>query len=862
MWRLALCAVLLFVCDSILVAQGTHEIDTLIMQDNSVSGGGFQSDVTITTDGLTVYSSADVSGIFKSVDGGLRYENISEGLKSPKVATLAITPDNDQILYAGTGDKGGSGGLYRSTNGGDTWTQTAQGDLAQFAGNHSSNTDPLPSGHPRSNGDLIVIDEGSMASTFTDDIVIAGSYDTGVVFFDDGGDVKLSDVEPLGHVRALARQDALPNAVFAAIQFSNTALNGVYQIDYTNPLAPVSTQVYPTLRPEGLTVLSNGHVYAAIGDKGIVKYDGISWQEVNTGLDINNANRQWTAVTGYVLNGLDVVYAGTNNLGGNASGANYSNVWRTVNSGTTWSALVVPNGNVSSQILGQTYDWWYTLSAFQQGALGKKNSVVSAIDVATGPSATSVSDDIIYVSGRGGIWKSDDGGANWSPAVYNMQVTANRGVAVNPNNPAQVAIANTDYVVLQSSDRFADGNISRDKPSGSESRAYDIIFDAKADDLIIGVGDRDSNTDGGGEVYIKPAATVGNPSDSGWTDMDLLSASSANDGRVQAVSYGYHDGVGTTSRILLAMVEGEGVYRHHAGTWTLSTGINNIGSTKRSRFVWPDSENSPIVYLLDLRAGLYRSNDGGQTWVDIWPSMSFKNNDFFNTGYITADDLDPTTIYVSIQGNNGSPIGTGFRVYRMTNADTNIFGAPGTADITDISFHSGSTAITRPGPIVLGPAGKLWVTQQQNSPSGTTAGIFVMEHPSTDLSFVDLTTAQYQNTVIQPSGIDASSDGHVYISQSGTGLVKLKYAGTANMGLTNTCIDIYPEPTGSIYTVSGTLDQYDIDILDDSSSVYLTLCNTGPAVSIDTSSLPEGIFFIRVAHQTDPSLHVQKILKF
>ena len=97
MWRLALCAVLLFVCDSILVAQGTHEIDTLIMQDNSVSGGGFQGDVTITTDGLTVYSSADVSGIFKSVDGGLRYENISEGLKSPKVATLAITPDNDQI---------------------------------------------------------------------------------------------------------------------------------------------------------------------------------------------------------------------------------------------------------------------------------------------------------------------------------------------------------------------------------------------------------------------------------------------------------------------------------------------------------------------------------------------------------------------------------------------------------------------------------------------------------------------------------------------------------------------------------------------------------------------------------------------
>jgi len=137
---------------SSLLAQTGTPVSQIYLDENNVSGGGFQSDVTITDDGLTVYSSADVSGIFKSIDGGLNYENINEGLKSPKVASLAITPDNEVILYAGTGDKGGSGGLFRSTDAGDFWELTGDGNNAQFAGNHSSSNDPVPLSHPRSWG--------------------------------------------------------------------------------------------------------------------------------------------------------------------------------------------------------------------------------------------------------------------------------------------------------------------------------------------------------------------------------------------------------------------------------------------------------------------------------------------------------------------------------------------------------------------------------------------------------------------------------------------------------------------------------------------------------------------------------------
>ena len=750
--------------------EGGLESASIAILNNNVSGGGFQSDVTITDDGLTVYSSADVSGVFKSTNGGLSFSSRNEGLRSSKIASLTITPDNDQILYAGTGEKGGSGGLFRSVDGGDTWFLTGDGVKAQFAGNHASTNDPLPVGHPRSNGDLIVVDPGEDNTSYTDDIVIAGTYKNGVRLFIQGGEIEASAVNTQGFVRSVAHDPALPNTAFAAIQFSDKTKNGIYRIDYTNPSDPISTLEYTTERPEGLTVLGNGHVYAAIGADGIVKYDGTSWGLQNSGLSINNENRQWTAVAGYVNESDDIIYAGTNNRGGSADGTNYSSIWRTVDGGNSWTPLVDADTNVTDQIHGQSFNWWYRIEAFRQAGLGRTNNVISSIDIARGADANSVSDDIIYVSGRGGIWKSENGGGLWEPAVSNMQATSNNGVAVNPNDPTQVVLANTDYVVLETANRFSNSDISRDKPPSAESRAYDIIFDVSSNELVLGVGDRDRNESG--EVFIKSATSLGNPSGSDWTNTDLSAATSATNGRVRAVAYGYHNGSSATSQTILASVEGEGVFRRHNGIWSKSSGIS-IGSTDRSNFIWPDNGNSGVVYLLDLSSGFFRSNDGGQSWTDIWPSMKFNNNNFFNTGHIAASDENPTTLFVSIQGKVDSPIGTGFRVFRMTDADTAIFGPPGTTGITDITNHSGSSKIKRPGPLVFGPYGNLWLTQQQDSKNSIDAALFVMEKPLTAESFTDVTTNEYRNSVISPSGIDVSTDGHIYISQNGLGVVKI-----------------------------------------------------------------------------------------
>ncbi len=877
MIRLVLWSLFIFYATSKATTQSSSIVTSIIVDDNNVSGGGFQSDVTITDDGLTVYSAADVSGIFKSTDGGLSYKTINQGLESPKVATLAITPDNDQILYAGTGDKGNTGGLFRSIDGGNSWQITLEGRQAKFSGNQTDAMDSLTvGGHPRSNGDLIAVVTGPDSDSFLDDIVIAGTYKEGVKIFISGGEEEVTFPEHLntaGFVRSVAYNPSIPNTAFIAVQFNDEMYeNGIYQIDFSDINAISSEFAFETENPEGLVVLSSGRVYGAVGEAGIVRYTGTQWVSINNNLDdpaVGRLNRKWTSITGYVKQNAnstsDIVYACVNNRIGELAGSNFSSVWRTRNGGQVWEPLADDLSSISHQIYGQPYDWWYSTDAFQNASLGKGNNVISSIEVARGPFPNGVADDIIYLSGRGGIWRSADGGDNWNPAVYNMQATANNDVAVNPNNSKQIAIANTDYVVLETSDRFRNGNISRDRPENSASRGYDVIFDSKANEIILGVGKRDDNE--GGEVYKKSALSLG--TNSPWVNTNLNSTIS-NEGRVRAITYGYHDGSDPSDAVtILAVVENKGVYRYHNGVWQQSTDTGTglgltINKTERSNFIWPDNLNSGVVYLLDLSTGFFRSNDGGQSWTNIWPCMAFRNNDFFNTGYITASDHDPTTLYVSMQSDETSScIGRSFKVFRMEDADEGFFGDPDTDDdILDISYHTNNTKIKRPGPIAIGHNGKLWLTEQQDSKNGISAGLFVIEDPQNDMTFTEVTTEDYRDLVIQPSGMDVSSDGYVYIAQNGMGLAKIKYTDTANIGLSDACIEIYPDPTNSIFTISGDLSMYDIEIIDGNGDVHSPVDNAGTTVCIDVSDLPLGTFLIRASHIMTDELIIQKILKF
>lgn len=58
-------------------------------------------------------------GVFKSINGGDTWTE--SGLDFIKIRSLVVDPVDDKILYAGTGDNNTNGGIYKSNNGGDTW---------------------------------------------------------------------------------------------------------------------------------------------------------------------------------------------------------------------------------------------------------------------------------------------------------------------------------------------------------------------------------------------------------------------------------------------------------------------------------------------------------------------------------------------------------------------------------------------------------------------------------------------------------------------------------------------------------------------------------------------------------------------
>lgn len=57
-------------------------------------------------------------GVWKSSDSGKTWHTTNQGLTTLNVRALAMAPTDSQVLYAGTNGSG----LYRSTNGGDSWT--------------------------------------------------------------------------------------------------------------------------------------------------------------------------------------------------------------------------------------------------------------------------------------------------------------------------------------------------------------------------------------------------------------------------------------------------------------------------------------------------------------------------------------------------------------------------------------------------------------------------------------------------------------------------------------------------------------------------------------------------------------------
>jgi photosystem II stability/assembly factor-like uncharacterized protein len=74
------------------------------------------------------YMATPGGGVWKTTDGGLVWEPIFDAARVSSVGALALAPSNPEIVYVGTGEELEGDGVYRSADGGATWTNVGLRD--------------------------------------------------------------------------------------------------------------------------------------------------------------------------------------------------------------------------------------------------------------------------------------------------------------------------------------------------------------------------------------------------------------------------------------------------------------------------------------------------------------------------------------------------------------------------------------------------------------------------------------------------------------------------------------------------------------------------------------------------------------
>jgi hypothetical protein len=80
------------------------------------------------TDANTIYIGAPSGGLWRSTDGGTTWTALTANLPTLGVSSVLVHPTTPTTIFVGTGDRDAgdateNGNFYRSTNTGGSWTQ-------------------------------------------------------------------------------------------------------------------------------------------------------------------------------------------------------------------------------------------------------------------------------------------------------------------------------------------------------------------------------------------------------------------------------------------------------------------------------------------------------------------------------------------------------------------------------------------------------------------------------------------------------------------------------------------------------------------------------------------------------------------
>ncbi|MFO7531674.1 MAG: hypothetical protein R6W93_04380, partial [Candidatus Limnocylindrales bacterium] len=476
-------------------------------------------------------------------------------------------------------------------------------------------------------------------------------------------------------------------------------------------------------------------LFVAGGTEGIFRLDESGLVAVNEGVPLGSA--VWTSIAGYETDGTTVLLASCDPCQAGPDGR-YASIIRSVDGARTWHP-VTTRERIDLRVVG-TGEPWSLAEARPEYVPGDPGFAALQL-VARAPRHDEPDGGTIFAAARGGVWRSANGGDSWAPVVSGLGGLGTRGVAGDPNDGQRVLLGADGLGSLSSDDGFEHVDlVLRDPPGapGWSPRAYATVFDTtrSPSGAIVALGDAGAREGG---IYESAGPHPGRWQDTGFTDeVPGMRPTSV------AVGRDLHG-----ERVLLATAHpGGGVVRKVAGgPWVrvdASDAYSDPKSIRRADLRWV--RDTPVVYLLDPMAGVYRSNDAGLTWSLIWRNRS-------NTPGTGGLAVTPGADVVFVASSQG--------VHRLEGA------ASGTVEDGGIVLSQLGT-FRRASDVALDDEGRLWVVT--GILSASPPRLAVSWDPMADEPTVhDLATEDYANTVIWPDSLHVTYDGCVIVADTAFG---------------------------------------------------------------------------------------------
>ena len=534
-----------------------------------------------------------------------------------RINNVAFHPQHNDTIYAGAP----SGGLWVSYDDGQTW-QTFTDELTNI-GVSDLAIDPQ---HP----DTMYLATGDRDDADTYSFGLMKSVDGGVTWSATGLSFNVSNNYRIG--RVLVHPDST-NIVVAATNggiYRSTNYGQTFSLEQSGLFYGVHMGHGDTLF--ATTSGSSPKVYRSVNA-------GDSWTQMSSGLPTSGVYRCEVAVSS--VPGLLYAVFGDSNYG-------FGGLYRSTNGGSNWS-LMSSTPNImgwSSTGGGSGGQAWYDLS------------------IACDP----LNENTVYVGGIN-IWKSTNGGANWSivghwygagsipfvhadhhhasfrPGTSQLYVGTDGGVYKTANGGSSWSHLNdgmniTQYYKISQSTSDTTVILAGAQDNGSHLRSsstwsrvtegdgMDNGVDVTNDNIMytsMYYGDFYKSTNGGG--FFSAINTL-SPSGSGnWVTPFNVDPVNGN------TIYAGFDKLWKSTNA--------------GASWTATSSSNVSGGSNIDEFEIAPS-NTNYIYVL-VNSNIFKSSNGGSTWSNITPSGGLSPSPH-NISGVAIDPDDEQHIVISISG--------------------------------------------------------------------------------------------------------------------------------------------------------------------------------------------------------------------